>query len=188
MPNKTNFASSTNAPEKFFSQCRLDLARVLPPEISCIGVFGGDWNERFICFLRAHSPSAVAARGAAHQFNQTIQLHNTERKGQSFADILWNGIFCDRLILNLTTSGAADTVGANCVAQGFSRGYTESRLRLSWSSCEHRQSDHPSPCYGMRKAKFARNGADEYFDENRTCAGRFKLPRDVLHRHDVDPV
>jgi hypothetical protein len=139
--NKTNFASSTNASEKFFFKCRLGATRVFPPEISGI-------------------------RGAALQFNQTIQLRNTKREGQSFANILWNGIFCERLTLNLTTSGAADTVGANCVAQGFSRGYTESGLRLSWSSCEHRQSDHPSPYYGMRKAKFARNGADGYFDES----------------------
>ena len=35
---------------------------------------------------------------------------------------------------SLTTIGAADTVGANRVAQGFSRGYTEWIFRLSWSS------------------------------------------------------
>ena len=65
MPTKTNFASSTNASEKFFFQCRLGLIRVFPPEISCIGIFGADWSERFISVLCAagHSPSALAARG-----------------------------------------------------------------------------------------------------------------------------
>ena len=48
MPSKTNFASSTTASKKFFFQCRLGITRVFPPEISCIGIFGADWNELFI--------------------------------------------------------------------------------------------------------------------------------------------
>jgi hypothetical protein len=48
MPNKTNFANSTNASKKFFFQCRLGVTRAFPPEISCTGVFGADWNGRFI--------------------------------------------------------------------------------------------------------------------------------------------
>jgi len=48
-------------------------------------------------------------------------------------------------------------VAANCVAQGIQLGGTQNPgLRLSWSSREHRQSHHPTPYYGMRKAKFRR--------------------------------
>jgi hypothetical protein len=68
---------------------------------------------------------SLGGAGAALQFNQTIQLRNTERKGQSFADVLWKRIFCERRYLNLTATGAADTVAANCAAQGFSRGVTQ---------------------------------------------------------------
>src|SRR5262249_50207740 len=57
----------------------------------------------------------------------------------------------------LTTTGAADTRGCQlCCPGNPAGGYTESGLRLSWSSREHRQSHHPTPYYGMRKAKFRR--------------------------------
>lgn len=46
------------------------------------------------CFLRGrYSPSALVARRLPLQSIKLIQLRNTEREGQSFADILWKGIF-----------------------------------------------------------------------------------------------
>jgi hypothetical protein len=83
--------------------------------------------SRFICVFCAADILLQPWRraGAALQFNQTIQLRNTERKGQSFVDVLWKRIFCERRYLNLTATGAADTVAANCAAQGFSRGVTQ---------------------------------------------------------------
>ena len=63
----------------------------------------------------------------------------------------------ERTLGFLTTTGAADTRGCQlCCPGNPSGGYTESGLRLSWSSREHRQSHHPTPYYGMRKAKFRR--------------------------------
>jgi hypothetical protein len=110
---------------------------------------------------------SLGGAGAALQFNQTIQLRNTERKGQSFADVLWKRIFCERRYLNLTATGAADTVAANCAAQGFSRGLHRIRTRSSWSSREHRLSDHPAPYYGMRKPKF-RKGLKRRIESERS--------------------
>jgi hypothetical protein len=66
-----------------------------------------------------------------------------------------SAVFRPSYALNLTTSGAADTLAANCVAQGYRPGGTQHPgLRSSRSACEHRQSDHPGQYYGMRKAKW----------------------------------
>jgi hypothetical protein len=55
----------------------------------------------------------------------------------------------------LTTTGAADTRGCQlCCPGNPAGGYTESGLRLSWSSREHRQSHHPTSYYEKGRAKF----------------------------------
>jgi hypothetical protein len=68
--------------------------------------------------------------------------------------------------LNLTTTSAADTVAANCAAQGFSRGNTESELRSSWSARE--TSTVTSSQYVIRnaKTKVPRMAPDGYSDQS----------------------
>ena len=57
--------------------------------------------------------------------------------------------------MNLTTSGAADTVAANCGAQGFWPGGTQNR-DFDCRDLLVNIDNHPGPYYEMREAKFPR--------------------------------
>jgi len=91
MPNKTNFASSTTASEKFFFQCRLGITRVFPPAIGCIGILGADWNERFISVFCAADILLQPWRHAGLPFNSIRPSSCVIRKGKGKVSSMFFG-------------------------------------------------------------------------------------------------
>jgi hypothetical protein len=90
--------------------------------------------------IRAWTHLIALEGGATHGFVPT------DMKEWTLAHVRWRPIF-------LTTTGAADTVAANRVPRDLAGGIHRMGCPTVVVSREHRQSEHPSPYYGMRKAK-----------------------------------